>query len=208
MTGLMAGPMTEAIDPVLPTPAELGEIVGEVWSSFIDGDIVAMSGAAMSGAAMSGAAVPGAAMSGAAMSGERAGNPGGDRGDHAAGPAMVASVSISGGWAGHLMIVAGHDCARKIAANLFQLADDDVSTAEIADALGEIANIVGGSVKSMVGMAATLSLPQVVLDASALVNPDAREVVTVHALWNGQPVDVSLWERCRGGRPADDVKGR
>ncbi|MBN9610186.1 MAG: chemotaxis protein CheX [Actinobacteria bacterium] len=188
MAGHMAGLVAERIGPVLPTPVELGEIVGEVWSSFIDGAIVATPGVASPG--------------------ERAGSSDGDRDEGAAGPAMVASVSISGEWAGHLTIVAGQDCARKIAANLFRAADDDVSTAEVADALGEIANMVGGGVKGMVGLPATLSLPQVVLDASALIYPDAREVVTVHALWNGQPVDVSVWERCRGERTADHVKGR
>jgi chemotaxis protein CheX len=154
--------MTNAISPVLPSSMELGEIVEQVWSSFLDGEIVAMS-----------------------------------EDDVPAAPdrQMVASVSISGEWTGHLMIVTGAECARCIAGSMFEMDPEEVSTAEVADALGEIANMVGGSVKGMIGVAAALSLPQVVLDASALVNPDARKLVCVSAQWNGRPVEISLWER-------------
>lgn len=153
---------TETISPVLPDSAELGEIVEQVWSSFLEGEIVALPG---------------------------------DGAEAMAGTQMVASVSISGEWTGHLMIVAGTDCAQAIASSMFQMEPDEITTAEVADALGEIANMVGGSVKGMVGVAATLSLPQVVLDASALVNPDAHKLVSTFAVWNGQPLEVSLWER-------------
>lgn len=153
---------TETISPALPDSTELGEIVEQVWSSFLDGEFIAL--------------------------------PGSDA-PAATGNQMVASVSISGDWTGHLTVVAGADCAQAIASSMFQLEPEEISTAEVADALGEIANMVGGSVKGMVGVAATLSLPQVVLDASALVNPDAQKLVSTFALWNGQPLEFSLWER-------------
>lgn len=153
---------TETISPALPNATELGEIVEQVWSSFLDGEIVAFPG---------------------------------DGPDSMTGTRMVASVSISGEWTGHLMIVAGAECAQAIAGSMFQMSPEEISIAEVADALGEIANMVGGSVKGMVGVAAALSLPQVVLDASALVNPDAQKLVSVSALWNGRPLEVSLWER-------------
>lgn len=159
--------MTVSISPVLPSSMELGEIVEQVWSSFLDGEIVAMP-------------------EGSAAQEE--------------GQQLVASVSISGDWTGHLMIVTGTECAQLIAGNMFQMEPAEISTAEVADALGEIANMVGGSVKGMVGVAATLSLPQVVLDASALVNPDAHKLVSVLAQWNGRPVEISLWERSVANR--------
>lgn len=166
--------MTETISPALPSSMELGEIVEQVWTSFLDGEIIAM--------------------------------PGGEDEISTEG-SMVASVSISGEWTGHLMIVAGSECARRIASSMFQMEPDEISTAEIADALGEIANMVGGSVKGMVGVSAALSLPQVVLDASVLVNPDAHKLVSVAAQWSGHPVEISLWERSTEGRPAGTMKG-
>jgi chemotaxis protein CheX len=113
---------------------------------------------------------------------------------------MVAWVSISGEWTGHLQVLTTADGAGAIAASMFQMAPDDLSSAEVTDAFGEIANIVGGGVKGMLGAQTALSLPQVVLDARALVSPDAREHTTVHALWRGAPLEISLWERSTNGR--------
>lgn len=166
--------MTETISPMLPSSIELGEIVEQVWSSFLDGEIIAMPGD----------------VDAAEQSGH-----------------MVASVSISGDWSGHLMIAAGRDCAQAIACSMFQMEPDELSTAEVADAMGEIANMVGGSVKGMVGVAATLSLPQVILDAAALVNPDAHKLVSVSAQWNGRPVEISLWERSVAARLTGTTEG-
>lgn len=166
--------MTETISPVLPSSIELGEIVEQVWSSFLDGEIIPMPGEEMA---------------------------------PARGQQIVASVSISGDWTGHLMVVTGKDCAQLIASSMFQMEPDKISIAEVADALGEIANMVGGSVKGMVGVASALSLPQVVLDASALVNLDAQKVVSLTARWNGQPIEVSLWERSTAARSDTALKG-
>jgi chemotaxis protein CheX len=111
---------------------------------------------------------------------------------------LVAWVSISGDWSGHLMLVCSENAARTIATDMFQLGADEVSTAEVADALGEIANMVGGSVKGMVGAEAVLSLPQVVLDAAALVSPEAQRLVTVQVDWKSELLEFSLWERQPG----------
>lgn len=153
--------MLETMSPALPSDTELGEIVEQVWSSFLDGEVFAMPGET----------------------------------DEPDAGRMLASVSIGGEWSGHLMVNASRESAHQIAGNMFQMPVEDLSTSEVADALGEIANMVGGSVKGMVGVSATLSLPQVVLDAAALVNLDARKVVSVLVIWNEQPIEVSLWER-------------
>ncbi len=163
--------MTNTLSPALPSSMELGEIVEQVWTSFLTGEIVT--------------------------------TPGEDP-TAARDQQMVASVSISGDWTGHLMIVTGNYTAQLIAGDMFQMEPDTIATAEVADALGELANMVGGSVKGMIGVAATLSLPLVVLDASALVNPDARKLVCVLAHWDGRPVEISLWERSTADRPVTE----
>ena len=78
-----------------------------------------------------------------------------------------------------------------------------MDTSAQPDALGEIANMVGGGIKGMVAAHAALSLPQVVLDAAALVSPDARRRVTVQANWKGELLEFSLWER-----QPDDTGGK
>jgi chemotaxis protein CheX len=114
------------------------------------------------------------------------------------GGCLVAWVSIGGDWSGHLSVVCSDSAARAIATDMFQLDSSEVTIAEVADALGEIANMVGGSVKGMVGANAVLSLPQVVLDAAALVSPETHRLVTVQAQWKDELLEFSLWERQRG----------
>lgn len=157
--------MTDSMTVALPSAAELAEIVDQVWSSFLEGEIVPL-------------AEP-------ELDQDYAGR-------------LVGWVSISGDWTGHLSVVCSEDAACAIATDMFQLDAGEVSTSEIADALGEIANMVGGSVKGMVGASVALSLPQVVLDAAALVSPETHRLVTVQAHWKDELVEFSLWERKPG----------
>jgi chemotaxis protein CheX len=108
---------------------------------------------------------------------------------------LVAWVSITGDWTGHVEVLTTPEGAEGIAASMFQTPAAELAPAEVADAFGEIANMVGGGVKGMVGVQTALSLPQVVLDAAALVSPEAEPYLTVYATWRGQPLEVSLWER-------------
>jgi chemotaxis protein CheX len=108
---------------------------------------------------------------------------------------LIAWVSISGDWSGHLMVICSEAAARAVTTGMFQLDDAEISAAEIADALGEIANMVGGSLRGMVGMDAVLSLPQVVLATTAHAGFEAQRLVTVQANWNSELLEFSLWER-------------
>ena len=115
-----------------------------------------------------------------------------------AGPALesafVASVAIGGAWNGHVLIGTNAEAARTIAANMFAMEDDEVSDAEIGDALGEMANIVGGNVKALMPEPSVLSLPQVVLEARRLYMPGATLKTNVNLRWEGAPVHISVWE--------------
>jgi chemotaxis protein CheX len=108
---------------------------------------------------------------------------------------MVAWVSITGEWTGHLQVLTTPAGAQGIASAMFQLDAAEVSPDEVADAFGEIANMVGGGVKGMVGVHTALSLPQVVLDSRALISPEAHQHSSVQAVWRGEPLEFSLWER-------------
>jgi chemotaxis protein CheX len=149
----------------LPTANDFASIIEQVWGSFLDGDIVEEP-------------VP---ASGAATPLQTDGR-------------VVGWVSISGDWNGHLLVTASPAGARAIAAGLFQLEADEIGTEDIADAIGEIANVVGGTVKGMIGATASLSLPQVVLGATAVISLSADERATVRLLWKEELIEVSLWE--------------
>ncbi len=77
---------------------------------------------------------------------------------------------------------------------MFAMEPDEVSDAEIGDALGEMANIVGGNVKALMPEPSVLSLPQVALEARSLYMPGAHKKVSVDLRWEGAPVHISVWE--------------
>lgn len=116
--------------------------------------------------------------------------------------AFIASVAIGGEWNGHVLIGTNAKAASDIAAAMFAMEPDEVSDAEIGDALGEVANIIGGNVKALVPEPSVLSLPQVALETRALFMPGAALKSSVDLRWNDHPVHISVWE----GQPSNGGK--
>jgi chemotaxis protein CheX len=104
------------------------------------------------------------------------------------------SVSITGSWSGHVVYASSATAARRAAAAFLAMAPDEVSPEDISDALGELANIVGGNLKAMLPPGALLSLPQVVLAPdSATRYPNADRISGLYGRWEGEPVSISMW---------------
>ena len=106
-----------------------------------------------------------------------------------------ASCSISGSWTGHVVFASSTAAARRAAAAFLAMEADEVSQDDVADVLGELANIVGGNVKAMLPPGALLSLPQVAMvPESAARFPNTGRISGVYGLWEGEPVSISLWQ--------------
>ena len=67
--------------------------------------------------------------------------------------------------------------------------DEEVSTDDLVDAFGEVANVVGGNIKASLPGHSALSLPEVG-DAPAVRNPD--DLCRIDLLWRGQPISISV----------------
>jgi chemotaxis protein CheX len=105
------------------------------------------------------------------------------------------SVSITGSWTGHVVFASSIVAARRAAAAFLAMEADEVSAEDLSDVLGELANIVGGNVKAMLPPGCFLSLPQVVMaPESATKYPNASRISGVYGLWEGEPVNVSMWQ--------------
>src|SRR6476469_9111942 len=78
---------------------------------------------------------------------------------------LGASVQFTGEWEGAVVVGCSESFGREAAAALFASTADRVEPDEVADALGELANIIGGNVKPLLPGAANLSLPTVVRGA-------------------------------------------
>lgn len=106
--------------------------------------------------------------------------------------AVVAWVDLHGEWSGRAVLVTDHPTAEHLARALLQLPEDDeVSSEDLQDAFGEIANVVGGNLKSLLPNPGTLGLPQVGTEV-----PELDRAVRVQHLplsWRGHLLVVDVW---------------
>jgi hypothetical protein len=106
-------------------------------------------------------------------------------------PATVLSawVDVVGPWTGSVVLTAGPGTAAELTrALLGEAAPDELEEEDVADAFGELANVVGGNVKAALPGTSALSLPAVG-EAPAVRNPE--DVVRIDVLWRGQPLSIS-----------------
>src|SRR5262245_14915283 len=77
-----------------------------------------------------------------------------------AGPlAVMAAISVTGAWDGHVVVSSSRNAAVGVAAAMLQMEPDEVTDADILDAAGELVNVIGGNVKSLLPQPSNLSLP-------------------------------------------------
>jgi CheY-specific phosphatase CheX len=97
------------------------------------------------------------------------------------GKTMTGCVQISGAWDGAVTIQCSPDLARAAAAAMLEMEAAATSFDDVRDALGEIANMVGGNLKALLPGPTNLSLPLVVEGEHG--SPSIREGVALHAVW-------------------------
>jgi chemotaxis protein CheX len=86
-------------------------------------------------------------------------------------------VQISGAWDGAVAVQCGEPLVRRAAVLMFGMPPEAVTSAEMQDALGELANMVGGNFKALLPEPSHLSLPVTVEgDDFRLRLPNASQV--------------------------------
>ena len=103
---------------------------------------------------------------------------------------LSAWVDITGPWTGSVVLTTGRQTAADLTrALLREAAPELLEHEDVADAFGEIANVVGGNVKAALPGPSTLGLPEVG-QAPAVRHPD--DVCRLDVLWRGRPLVVSV----------------
>lgn len=108
-------------------------------------------------------------------------------------PEIRATVSVTGGWNGLVVVSTSEYGARAVGATLLDLGMEDLTEADLNDALGELVNIVGGNVKSVLPGPSSLSLPLVSRGAVAVSERGAELVAEAALEWLGEQFEIAVW---------------
>lgn len=111
----------------------------------------------------------------------------------------TATIHITGTTNVSVVLSCSATMAHRAAAAMFDLDEAELTDEEVADAFGEIVNIVGGNLKCLLPEPSELSLPTVTQGAGIVVSiPGAHLLERVDLGCEGERVGITLW----GGGPA------
>jgi len=99
------------------------------------------------------------------------------------------AVTITGAWEGMVSVELPAQLAVEVCRRM--LGVDETHDEDVADAVGELVNMIGGNVKSLMPGPSTLSLP-VVAAGRVARSSDTVEVCRVDAWWAGAPLQVCV----------------
>ena len=101
-------------------------------------------------------------------------------------------VDVRGETVTRVLLTTGRETGERITRALLALpADAAVDDADLVDAAGELANVVGGNVKSLVVDGGALTLPIVAHQEPTVTG--ATVILDATVSWRNTPVRVSLW---------------
>ncbi len=106
---------------------------------------------------------------------------------------LDAIVNISGDWQGTVVLQCPRSLGARAAQIMFDLGHAPASLEEVQDALGELINITGGTIKGLMPGSCQLSLPSVIEGADYSIRvPGTRAVTRLVFEWLGEHFIVTL----------------
>jgi chemotaxis protein CheX len=101
-------------------------------------------------------------------------------------------VEIEGPWSGTVTVACSRRLATMITAQMFEVAPAEASHDDIVDAVGEIANMIGGNVKALLPGPSTLGLPSVHVDHVAPPESGDASVTSWRFVTDGEQFVVTI----------------
>ncbi len=115
---------------------------------------------------------------------------------HIAGHAIAGSVGVTGASDCLISMEMGIETAKIVGATMFMMGVDEISMNDVVDAVGEMTNMVGGNIKSLLPEPSTLSLPVVAQGESPTLKVvGAQNLLSQLFMVGDGPVLVSVWNR-------------
>jgi chemotaxis protein CheX len=110
------------------------------------------------------------------------------------GETVTACVQIVGAWRGAVVLRCSLPLARVLSEQMFQ-ADEPLTLAELRDAIGELANVIGGNVKALFPGPSQISLPAVAVGTDYEFGVvEAGAATDVPFTCGGMPLQVTLYQ--------------
>lgn len=91
---------------------------------------------------------------------------------------LVGCVQITGDWELATLVYMPEALAIDVAATMFGMQADELSTEEVRDALGEMANMIGGNIKGILAGGSQLSLPTISEGRDFRIGVPGAEVIS------------------------------
>jgi chemotaxis protein CheX len=101
-------------------------------------------------------------------------------------------VTVHEAWSGAVQLETSADFAAMAARRMFA-AEGSVTEAELDDALGELTNMIGGNIKSLLPAPSHLSLPTVEHSVGLAPVPGLAPISRVAFLAAAEPVFITVW---------------
>jgi CheY-specific phosphatase CheX len=109
--------------------------------------------------------------------------------------ALAGCIHITGAWNGTVIVHYPMPLANKVASIMFDIKGGPVENELLQDALGELTNMTGGNIKSLLPEPCFLSLPAVALTDRAMRVPGSELVSKITFQCNGENFQVSLLKK-------------
>jgi chemotaxis protein CheX len=109
-------------------------------------------------------------------------------------PSIVGAVRVTDAWFGAVVVEMTPGLARSVAATMFGSTPDVVTDAEVVDALGELTNMIGGNVKSLLPAPSQLSLPMVSESVWPTTVPGSVAVCRIAFSVGTDVAHISVWQ--------------
>ena len=119
------------------------------------------------------------------------------------GQGITGCINISGAWEGVVQVYCEGELGRHLASAMFEMEPDEVSIAEITDAVAEIANILGGNIKALLPQPSFLSLPSTVVGRRCDIHYPRTQVAAELTLrCEGERVGLHVLKGSPDGEPS------
>lgn len=110
---------------------------------------------------------------------------------------LTAGVQITGAWNGVVLLLPTEKFARRAASAMLGQPEAELDTVDVLDAVGELCNMIGGGIKSLLPGPSTLSLPSITQGTQYSVRlPKTRVVARFQFTCEKQPLEIRVLEAC------------